>query len=98
MNKQMGLEFGLSAPEGRIGLSAHDFAQAFCAPKIKLTRSRTSDGASTLKSRWIWQIEQKLEAFGYSLSSGKNVWNQWLYLLDKPKNIIPAYDGMKLGL
>ena len=90
MNKQMGLEFGLSAPEGRIGLSAHDFAQAFCAPKIKLTRSRTSDGASTLKSRWIWQIEQKLEAFGYSLSSEKNVWNQWLYLLDKPKNIIPA--------
>ena len=89
MNKQMGLEFGLSAPEGRIGLSAHDFSQAFCAPKIKLTRSRIADGASTLKSRWIWQIEQKLEAFGYSLSSGENAWNQWLYLLDRPKNITP---------
>src|SRR3546814_11638227 len=35
--------FGLPLPERRIGLAAHDFFQAFCAPVVYLTRAERVD-------------------------------------------------------
>ena len=37
-------EFGLPLPERRIGLAAHDFAQAFSAPEVWLTRAEPGRG------------------------------------------------------
>lgn len=56
MGRQMMKEFGLPLPERRIGLSAHDFAQAAAAPEVYLTRSLREDGAPTVPSRWLLRL------------------------------------------
>ncbi|MEO1038774.1 MAG: double-strand break repair protein AddB [Pseudomonadota bacterium] len=48
---------GLSAPERRFGLAAHDFAQLACARDVLLTRSQRVDGAPTVASRWLWRLQ-----------------------------------------
>ncbi len=57
MSRLMRRQFGLPSPERRLGLSAHDFAQAFCAPEVVITRSEKSDGAPTVASRWLQRLE-----------------------------------------
>src|SRR5262249_34609705 len=47
LSRPMRAAFGLPAPERRIGLAAHDFAQAFCAPDVLLTRALKVDGTPT---------------------------------------------------
>ncbi len=54
LNRAMRSELGLSSPERRIGQSAHDFIQGFCAPRVLLTRSVKMAGVQTLPSRF-WQ-------------------------------------------
>ncbi|MEE2745895.1 MAG: double-strand break repair protein AddB [Pseudomonadota bacterium] len=41
MSRSMRSKFGLSPYERRIGLTAHDFTQAFSAPRVALTRYQT---------------------------------------------------------
>src|SRR5262249_8224515 len=48
---------GLPPPERRIGLSAHDFAQAACAEEVVLLHTERRDGAPQVKSRWLWRLE-----------------------------------------
>jgi ATP-dependent helicase/nuclease subunit B len=57
MSRPMRAKFGLPAPEWRVGLSAHDFAQAFCAPQVVLTRATRVDGTPTVPSRWLLRLE-----------------------------------------
>ncbi len=57
MSRPMMTAFGLPLPERRIGLSAHDFAQAFAAPHVVLTRADRVDGTPTVTSRWLRRIE-----------------------------------------
>jgi ATP-dependent helicase/nuclease subunit B len=57
MSRPMRKEFGLPPPEWRIGLSAHDFAQAFSAPTVVLTRATRVDGTPTVPSRWLLRLE-----------------------------------------
>ncbi len=57
MSRPMMAAFGLPLPERRIGLSAHDFAQAFCAPHVILTRAERNDGTPTVPSRWLRRID-----------------------------------------
>lgn len=57
MSRPMMTAFGLPLPERRIGLSAHDFAQAFAAPHVLLTRADRVDGTPTVASRWLRRIE-----------------------------------------
>src|SRR5690606_98916 len=45
MNRRMRAQAGLTSPERRIGLSAHDFQQAAMAPEVILTRA-TLDGSA----------------------------------------------------
>ena len=44
---------GLTLPERRIGLAAHDFQIAAAAPKVVLSRAHRSDEAETIPSRWL---------------------------------------------
>lgn len=53
LNRKMRADAGLLLPERRIGLSAHDFQQAACAPQVWLTRAAKSDDAETVPSRWL---------------------------------------------
>src|SRR3546814_14486973 len=43
LSRPMQAAFGLPLPERGIGLAAHDFYQAFCAPPVYLTRADTVD-------------------------------------------------------
>ena len=54
LNRPMRAELGLSAPERRIGQTAHDFVQALMARKVTLTRARKAGEAETIASRF-WQ-------------------------------------------
>ncbi|MDZ4371985.1 MAG: double-strand break repair protein AddB [Phenylobacterium sp.] len=48
---------GLPPPDRRIGLAAHDFAQAACAPEVVLVHSERREGSPSVKSRWLWRLE-----------------------------------------
>lgn len=49
-------EIGLSDPDERVGLSAHDFAQLAAAPKVFLLTSERRDDKPVVASRWIWRL------------------------------------------
>lgn len=57
LSRGMRLKAGLSAPERRFGLAAHDFAQLANARDVLLTRSEKADGAPTVASRWLWRLK-----------------------------------------
>jgi ATP-dependent helicase/nuclease subunit B len=56
LSRPMRRDLGLDPPERRIGLSAHDFAQALGAPEIVLTRAQKLAGAPTVTSRFVQRI------------------------------------------
>jgi ATP-dependent helicase/nuclease subunit B len=64
MSRPMRAEFGLPLAERRIGLSAHDFAQAAMAPRVLLTRALRQAGQPTRPSRWLLRIEAELDGLG----------------------------------
>jgi len=83
MSRPMRSDFGLPALEQRIGLSAHDFAQAFCAPTVTLTRARRVEGAPTVASRWLLRLESVLDAAGVRLDGQDAArWLGWQERLD----------------
>lgn len=53
LNRTLRQQAGLLLPERQIGLSAHDYQQAACAPAVMITRSRRSADAETVPSRWV---------------------------------------------
>jgi ATP-dependent helicase/nuclease subunit B len=57
-------EFGLPAPEQRVGVAAHDFAQALGARRVVLTRALRVEGAPTVPSRWLLRLDTVLRAAG----------------------------------
>ena len=56
LSRPMRRDLGLDPPERRIGLSAHDFAQALGAPEIVLSRAAKVGGAPTVTSRFVQRI------------------------------------------
>ncbi|MEM7328726.1 MAG: double-strand break repair protein AddB [Pseudomonadota bacterium] len=48
---------GLSDPDERIGLSAHDFAQLAAAPDVILLNSQRRDNKPAIASRWLWRLK-----------------------------------------
>jgi ATP-dependent helicase/nuclease subunit B len=56
LSRPMRRDLGLDPPERRIGLSAHDFAQALGAPEVILTRAGKLAGAPTVTSRFVQRI------------------------------------------
>ena len=64
LSRPMRADLGLSAPEQRIGLSAHDFVQGASAPIVYLTRSEKVDGTPTVPSRWLLRLDTLLKGLG----------------------------------
>jgi ATP-dependent helicase/nuclease subunit B len=56
LSRPMRHALGLDLPERRIGLSAHDFAQALGAPEVVLTRAARIAGAPTVASRFVQRL------------------------------------------
>lgn len=95
MSRPMRASFGLPAPERRIGLSAHDFAQLFCAPQVVLARAEKQDGAPTVPSRWLLRLDAVLDAAGISpakqpgRSWSADFWIDWQQRLDESAERTP---------
>jgi RecB family exonuclease len=53
LNRTMRAQVGLLLPDRQIGLSAHDFQQAICAPRVVLSRAIRTAEAQTVPSRWL---------------------------------------------
>ncbi|RZV44588.1 MAG: double-strand break repair protein AddB, partial [Acidimicrobiales bacterium] len=57
LSRGMRKQIGLTAPERRFGLAAHDFSILAAKPRAILTRSaRTADGPAVM-SRWLWRLK-----------------------------------------
>ncbi|MEO5373789.1 MAG: double-strand break repair protein AddB [Alphaproteobacteria bacterium] len=88
MSRPMRSQFGLPLPERRIGLSAHDFAQAFCAPRVVMTRARRVEGTPTVASRWLFRLEAVMRAAGLDeVTAGwraASPWRDLAAVLDQP--------------
>lgn len=86
MSRPMKTKLGLSLPERRVGLSAHDFVQAACAGEVFLTRAERVDGTPTLPARWLLRLE--------SLSGGvekmQTPYVKWSAALDRPATVTPC--------
>ncbi|HEY1719678.1 MAG TPA: double-strand break repair protein AddB [Magnetospirillaceae bacterium] len=84
MSRPMRVRFGLPAPERRIGLSAHDFAQAAAAPEVILTRAERVGGTPTVPSRWLMRLDAVLAACGLDKLPRDPRWLSWHEAMDRP--------------
>ena len=57
LNRPMRAALGLSPPEKRIGLAAHDFEQALGIAEVVVTRAVKRGGAPTVPSRWLQRLD-----------------------------------------
>jgi ATP-dependent helicase/nuclease subunit B len=99
LNRDMRLKTGLLLPERRIGLSAHDYQQAVCAPEVVITRARRDAQAETVASRWINRLTNLMSglpsqggpaALAAMIARG-DVWLDRAAVLDAPRTeVAPA--------
>jgi len=64
MSRQMRRRFRVAVPERAVGIAAHDFAHAFGAPEVALTRAARQEGVPTVPSRWLLRLDTVLRAVG----------------------------------
>jgi ATP-dependent helicase/nuclease subunit B len=62
LSRPMRAALGLSPPERKNGLAAHDFAQGLSAPTVYLTRALKVDGVPTVASRWLRRLLALVDA------------------------------------
>jgi ATP-dependent helicase/nuclease subunit B len=83
LSRPMRQTAGLPPPERRIGLSAHDFAQAACAPDVVLLASERRGDAPAVASRWLWRLQTLARGAGVELPSRPELLD-WARALDAP--------------
>ncbi len=91
LSRPMREELGLSPPERRIGLAAHDFAQALGAKSVVLSRALKVEGVPTVPSRWLQRLQALTEATGLtdSLAPSQD-WIAWARERDAVETFEPA--------
>ena len=55
------VQLGLTAPEARLGLAAHDFAQLATAPDVLMLYAARRDDAPAVASRWVLRLKTLVE-------------------------------------
>jgi ATP-dependent helicase/nuclease subunit B len=90
LSRPMRDSFGLPLPERRIGLTAHDFVQAFAAPEVALTRAAKNEGQPSVPSRWLTRFDAVLRCAGAedALVATESAWRDLWVLLNKPNRPI----------
>jgi ATP-dependent helicase/nuclease subunit B len=89
LSRPMRERLGLPSPERRIGLAAHDFAQAACAPEVILLHTERREGAPSVKSRWLWRLETLARGAGVELARRAEVLD-WARDLDAATDYRPT--------
>jgi ATP-dependent helicase/nuclease subunit B len=64
LNRSMRQGIGLEVPERLLGLTAHDFAEAFARTRVILTWSKRDQQQPLVPSRWILRLRMLMEGFG----------------------------------
>ncbi len=91
MSRPMMAQLGLAQPERQIGLTAHDFVQAFAAPDILLTRAERVDGTPTVPSRWLMRLDNTLKGAGFTDGLPQDpTYLNWFDGLDRPAQVSPC--------
>jgi len=91
LSRPMREKLGLSSPERRIGLAAHDFAQALGADTVYLTRALKVDGVPTVPSRWLQRLLALVKASGLeSKIEPEEPWVEWARERDRAPTFEPA--------
>jgi ATP-dependent helicase/nuclease subunit B len=89
LSRPMRRTLGLSPPDRRVGISAHDFAQGLGAREVILTRASRVEGAPTVPSRWLLRLDTVLRASGlepaFAEMRGPSCL-EWQGLLDRPEH------------
>ena len=86
LSRPMREKLGLSPPERRIGLAAHDFAQALGAREVYLTRAHKVDGVQTVPSRWLQRLLALVKASGLEQKiEPEQPWVQWARERDRAR-------------
>ena len=67
LSRPMRARLGLPSPERRVGVAAHDFAQAACADEVVLVTGERRDGQPAVMSRWLWRLETLARGAGLAL-------------------------------
>ncbi|MGH7022422.1 MAG: double-strand break repair protein AddB [Caulobacteraceae bacterium] len=83
LSRPMRAKLGLPVPERRIGLAAHDFAQAACAPEVVLLHTARRGGAPTVQSRWLWRLNTLIAGAGLTPPARPEVL-AWARAIDAP--------------
>jgi len=84
LNRPMRRELDVSQPERRVGLSAHDFAQAAASPEVLLTRSEKEGGGPTTPSRWLTRLSMLVGGAGFGERLEDERWLKIARALDRP--------------
>ncbi len=91
LNRPMRHQLGLDLPERRIGLSAHDFAQAMGAREVVLSYPGKRDGAPTVISRFVQRLAAVCgKAHWDAVKKRGDAYLGWARMLDKPDSIKPC--------
>jgi double-strand break repair protein AddB len=92
LSRPMREKLGLNPPERRIGLAAHDFAQALGAGRVYLTRALKVDGVPTVPSRWLQRLLALVRAADLQQAiEPAQPWVQWARERDRA----PSFDPIK---
>lgn len=85
LNRPMRADLGLTEPERRIGLAAHDFTQGLGADDVVITRALKRGGSPTVPSRWLQRLAAYGGRDGYArLTARGSVWLDHARALDAP--------------
>ncbi|MBN8553273.1 MAG: double-strand break repair protein AddB [Caulobacterales bacterium] len=91
LSRPMRQKLGLASPEQRLGLAAHDFAQAASAPEVYLIQSERRDSQPAVPSRWLWRLETLVK--GAEIAEGLPTRPEvlvWARALDEAGTFRPA--------
>jgi double-strand break repair protein AddB len=91
LSRPMREMLGLTPPERRTGLSAHDFAQALGARIVYLTRAEKVEGVPTVPSRWLQRLLALIQGSGLSQRIlPEEPWVAWARERDRAPGFAPA--------
>lgn len=88
VSRPMRFDLGMSMPERKIALSAHDFCQGFCCDNVIITRSEKIGGTATVPSRWLLRLEAVLKASDIKIDYKNNFYVSLAKKIDKPSDFI----------
>jgi ATP-dependent helicase/nuclease subunit B len=90
LSRPMRKQLGLSPPERRVGLAAHDFAQLAAASEVVLTRAAKIEGAPSVPSRWLLRLNAMLANDPRWKATRVADYADWHRRLDQPAKIAPV--------